>query len=231
MAGLVDQVLFTHPNEVRILLNIGGIGNFTYLPSKKLSKKSFTTDTGPGNTLVDALAMHYFQKSYDKDGEIAFSGNVNEELLDEMINDPWFEEKSSKTTGPEYFNLEWIQKKVESLEISTDEIPPKDLIRTASELSARTITENIQKQMDKAQKTTLYASGGGAHNPYIMKRIEEQLPGVEIKDIHELGTSADAKEAVLFAVLANEMLAGEGFDMETNGKSQKVNFGKISFPD
>lgn len=231
MAGLVDQILFTHPNEVRILLNIGGIGNFTYLPSKKSSKKSFTTDTGPGNTLIDALAMHYFQKSYDKDGEIAFSGNVNEELLHELLADSWFEEKSTKTTGPEYFHLEWIQKKAENVGISIEEITPEDLIRTASELTANTISGNIKNCIDDGESATLFASGGGAHNSYVMKRIEERLPGVEIKDIHELGTSADAKEAVLFAVLANEMLAGEGFDMETNGKSQRVNFGKISFPD
>lgn len=230
MAGLVDRMLFTHPTEIRILLNIGGIGNFTYLPPKNSTKKSFTTDTGPGNTLIDALTLHYFQKPYDEDGKIAYSGNVNEKLLHELLADSWFEEKSSKTTGPEYFNLEWIRKKVESAGTSVDKIPPEDLIRTASELSARTIAENIKTFISDEQSATLYASGGGAHNPYIMKRIDEQLPRVEIKDIHELGISADAKEAVLFAVLANEMLAGDGFELETDGKREKVNFGKISFP-
>ncbi|MDZ7721203.1 MAG: anhydro-N-acetylmuramic acid kinase [Balneolaceae bacterium] len=229
MAGLVDQILFTHPTETRILLNIGGIGNFTYLPPKKSSKKSFTTDTGPGNTLIDALAMHYFQKPYDKDGKIAFSGNVNEGLLDEMLNDSWFDENRSKTTGPEYFNLEWLQKKTESLGISVNELQPEDLVRTASELSARTITENIKQYVDEDESATLYVSGGGAHNPYLMKRIDELLPRVEIRTIDELGITADAKEAVLFAVLANEMLAGNGYAMETDGKTKKVNFGKISF--
>ncbi len=227
MAGLVDQVLFTHPREDRILLNIGGIGNFTYLPSKQSDEKSFTTDTGPGNTLIDALTMHFYEKPYDKDGEIALTGNVNEALLNELLKDSWFDESSSKTTGPEYFNLEWIRKKMDKLGISVDEIPPEDLVRTASELSARTIADSIHKSIDKDEPATLYSSGGGAHNPYVMKRIEEELPEVEIKDIEELGISADAKEAVLFAVLANEMLAGKGFKME----SEKVNFGKISFPD
>lgn len=227
MAGLVDQILFTHPRENRILLNIGGIGNFTYLPSKESSKSSFTTDTGPGNTLIDALTMHFFKKPFDEDGEIALMGSVNKALLDELLNDSWFDETSSKTTGPEYFNLEWIRKKVDNIGMSVDKIPPEDLVRTSSELTAKTITDNIKKYIDEGESATLYASGGGAHNPYVMKRIKEQLREVEIKDIEELGISADAKEAVLFAVLANEMLAGDGFEM--GGK--KVNFGKISFPD
>lgn len=227
MAGLVDQILFTHPTETRILLNIGGIGNFTYLPPKGSSKKSFTTDTGPGNTLIDTLTMHFFKKPYDKDGEIALMGSVNKSLLEELLKDSWFDETSSKTTGPEFFNLEWIRKKIDNIGISVDEIPPEDLVCTASELSARTIKDNIKRYVDEGEKATLYASGGGAHNPYVMKRIEELLPEVEIKDIEELGISADAKEAVLFAVLANEILAGEGFEMER----KKVNFGKISFPD
>lgn len=230
MAGLVDQMLFSHPSETRILLNIGGIGNFTFLPPKNSSKKSFTTDTGPGNTLIDALTLHYFQKPYDEDGKIAFSGSMNEDLLREMLSDSWFDESSSKTTGPEYFNIEWLQKKVESLGISVNEIPPEDLVRTVSELSVRTITDNIKQYVDEAESATLYVSGGGAHNPYLMKRIKGLLPSLEVKEINDLGISADAKEAVLFAVLANEMLAGDGFEMESSENMQKVNFGKISFP-
>lgn len=226
MAGLVDRMLFTHPTENRILLNIGGIGNFTYLPSKNSSKKSFTTDTGPGNTLIDAITMHYFKKPYDRNAEIALMGSVNEPLLDVLLKDSWFDETSSKTTGPEYFNLEWLRKKADNLKISLDGVLPEDIVRTASELTARTIAENIKQYADKRESTTLYASGGGAHNPYVMKRIAALLPEVEINNIDELGISADAKEAVLFAVLANEMLAGDGFEMET----KKVNFGKISFP-
>ncbi|NBC02901.1 MAG: anhydro-N-acetylmuramic acid kinase, partial [Bacteroidetes bacterium] len=168
MAGLVDQMLFSHQTETRILLNIGGIGNFTFLPPKNSTKKSFTTDTGPGNTLIDALTLHYFKKPYDKDGEISFSGKINDELLDEMLNDSWFDENKTKTTGPEYFNLEWLQKKADNLKFSIDEIPPEDLVCTVSELSAVTIAENIQKYISKETNATLFVSGGGAHNPYVM---------------------------------------------------------------
>lgn len=230
MAGLVDQVLFAHPNETRILLNIGGIGNFTYLPAKKSSdEKSFTTDTGPGNTLIDSLMMHFYNKPYDEDGKIAFSGKPNKKLLDEMLSDNWFDEERSKTTGPEYFNIPWLEEKIVKAGLDVDAIKPKDLIRTASELSARTIAESIRSQKNNGSSVMVYVSGGGAHNPYLMQRISELLPGIPVKNISEIGLSPDAKEAVLFAVLANEMLAGEGFKMEMTEKNKKVNFGKISF--
>lgn len=232
MAGLVDRILFTHPTETRILLNIGGIGNFTYLPAKKSSdEKSFTTDTGPGNTLIDSLMMHNYNKPYDEDGKIAFSGKLNKKLLDEMLSDRWFDEETSKTTGPEYFNISWLEKKIAQAGLDSDSIEPEDLIRTASELSARTIVESIQNQKNDGSSVTVYVSGGGAHNPYLIQKIRELLPGIPVKNIAEIGLSPDAKEAVLFAVLANEMLAGEGFKMEMTEKNRKVNFGKISFPE
>lgn len=232
MAGLVDQILFVHETETRILLNIGGIGNFTYLPAKNQPKeKTFTTDTGPGNTLIDSLMMHYYNKPYDEDGNVAFSGDLNEDLLRELLNDDWFEEEKSKTTGPEFFNIPWLKEKMEKAAINQDELDPKDIIRTASELSARTIVKSIQQQKITSETAVIYVSGGGAHNPYLMQRIRELLPANEVKNISEIGLSPDAKEAVLFAVLANEMLAGKGFGMEIEDESKFVNFGKISFPD
>ena len=230
MAGLVDRILFTHPSETRILLNIGGIGNFTYLPPIDSSaKKPFTTDTGPGNTLIDSLMMHYFQKPYDEDAKNAFSGDLNEKLLNELLNDKWFDENKTKTTGPEYFNISWLKEKMRNAGIDYGEIQPEDVIRTASELTARTIVDSIQNQKIEGGNVSIFVSGGGAHNPYFMQRISEMLPDHSVKNISEIGFSADAKEAILFAVLANEMLAGGGFEMETTEKKKKVNFGKISF--
>lgn len=229
MAGLVDQILFTHPTENRILLNIGGIANFTYLPSQESELESFTTDTGPGNTLIDSLMMHYYQKPYDVDGEVAFSGNLNEKLLEILLEDEWFAEVQTKTTGPEYFNIHWFQNKMELAGVENSSTEPADLIRSVSELSATTIADSITDNVQSEDSAIMFVSGGGAHNSYVMKRINELLAQVQIKNISDLGISADAKEAVLFAVLANEMLAGEGFEMET-ASGIKVNFGKISFP-
>ena len=231
LAGLVDEILFGSDEESRILLNIGGIGNFTWLPAKSGKQKSFTTDTGPGNTLIDKLMQHYFDEPFDWDGMTARSGSVHEPLLKALLNDPWFEGEGSKTTGPEYFSTEWLRSTAQNGGIDTEEIPPEDLVRTVTELSARTISSLIKKTVPENEKPVIYTSGGGVHNPVMMEQIAAGLPGYPMKDFSELGMNPDAKEAVIFAVLANEMLAGKGFEIETDQEKRKgINLGKISFP-
>ncbi|TVR12468.1 MAG: anhydro-N-acetylmuramic acid kinase [Balneolaceae bacterium] len=232
MAALVDRLLFADTHEQRILLNIGGIGNFTIVPSKKSpDQTSFTTDTGPGNTLIDKLVQKWFDKPYDKDAAIARSGTVHSEILYEMLRDGWFSGSGAKSTGPEYFSVDWVAKKISNIGLSFDSIRPKDLIATVTELSAITIAKSINEHAEKTSNAVIYVSGGGAHNPLLMQRITEELGGITVKNFSELGINPDAKEALIFAVLANEMLAGEGFDFKTeNGESMKLNVGKISFP-
>ncbi len=241
MAGLIDNILFRDSRESRILLNIGGIGNFTYLPAgSETDKEAFTTDTGPGNTLIDKCALKYFQKPFDRDSEIAKSGNVNHVLLNRLLSDSWFIGKGSKTTGPEYFSLEWVEKNIISAGLNKDEIASEDLIRTLTELSAVTIADHINAVCNKSgDNQVVYVSGGGARNPLLAERLAALMPEFSIENFSRLGIDPDAKEAVLFAVLANEMLAGEGFLFNTVTRGQekdgsagnRVNFGKISFPD
>ena len=232
MAALIDRLLFGHENESRILLNIGGIANYTYLPANNMSgERSFTTDTGPGNTLIDNLAYIYFQKQFDEDGLIAASGNINRKLLDVLLDDVWFQAEESKSTGPEYFNFNWLTERAEQAGINLKKIRPDDQLATVTELSAITIGEAIKDEISDFKDCTIYVSGGGAHNNYLMLRLKEHLKGAEFKNFSDLGFDPDAKEALIFAVLANEMIAGEGFGFEgENGSTKKVNFGKISFP-
>ncbi len=232
MAALVDRLLFGHDQKSRILLNIGGIANFTYLPAGgDPDQASFTTDTGPGNTLIDNLAYVYFQKAFDEDGMIAASGNLNRKLLDALLEDEWFGERDSKSTGPEYFNYGWITERAKAAGLNLEKIRPDDQLATITELSAITIAESIKEQVPGYAESEIYVSGGGARNPYLILRIREHLGGAKIRDFSELGFDPDAKEALIFAVLANEMLAGEGFDFVRRDVSKRnVNFGKISFP-
>ena len=231
MAALVDRLLFADDHEPRILLNIGGIGNFTVVPAKSSPDQTiFTTDTGPGNTLIDKLTQKWYEKPFDEDANIARSGTIHQDLLYEMLRDEWFSGDGSKSTGPEYFSVEWIRKKASNIGLGFDTIRPKDLIATVTELSAVTIANSIRKHAGSASEAVIYVSGGGAHNPLLMERISEQLQDSELRNFSDLGYNPDAKEAVIFAVLANEMLAGEGFDFETEtGERRKVKFGKISF--
>jgi anhydro-N-acetylmuramic acid kinase len=222
-----DYLIFSKKGENRIMLNIGGIANFTYLPGTLNANEVFSTDVGPGNTLMDAyMQEHYPGKYYDEDAAVAMTGNVNELLLAELRGHEFFKQGFPKTTGPELFNMHYLIKaKTMS---GTLNITHEDTMATLNKLTADTIVEAISKQLTKADKYNIYLSGGGMHNPLLRKTIQEQLPGIELRDTAELGINPDAKEAVLFAILANEAICGNS--KLTNGFIN-VSMGKISFPD
>lgn len=231
MAALVDRILFGSETEDRVLLNVGGIANYTWLPAgKRGPREAFTTDTGPGNTLIDNTVQHFFGQSFDNGGRIAASGTVQNELLNQLMRDSWFHELKSKSTGPEYFNLQWVERKLKSMGRDLESVRPEDLIATITELSAATIAENMADHLPQMDNYTIYTSGGGAHNTELMRRLQIRLPDAEMNNIAELGIDPDAKEAVVFAVLANETLAGDGFQLSEEPVSKEINFGKISLP-
>ncbi|MDZ7681283.1 MAG: anhydro-N-acetylmuramic acid kinase [Fodinibius sp.] len=125
--------------------------------------------------------------------------------------------------------MQWVDKLLYNAGVT--DISPRDLIASLTRLSAETIADAIDNILGDDQQPTIYVSGGGIHNPVMRQWIAELLPQCEITNFSEIGFDPDAKEAVLFAVLANEMLAGDGFAMDANDpKSEKINFGKISFP-
>ena len=223
-----DYCIFLKKGENRIMLNMGGIANFTFLPADGDPAKVFVTDTGPGNTIIDALARKYFGKEFDMNAEIATHGNTNSSLLESLKSDPFFEKDFPKTTGPEVFNLEYISRSQQKTD--TSDIPAEDLMATATRLSAETIVEALQKLMNKNENYKIYASGGGTHNPLLMKWISEGLPQAEMHDTSELGIAGDAKEAVLFAILANETIAGGPINFGNRASMPAITMGKISFP-
>lgn len=224
-----DYFLFSKKGENRILLNMGGIANFTILPDPEISNQPvFTTDTGPGNTLIDAFMRKYFDKPYDHNGETARQGNINEALLIALKNLSFFEAPFPKTTGPEVFSITYVENAITQAGLS--EIPSADLIATLTRFSADTITDAIKKIVNKREAYHIFASGGGAHNPVLMQAIQEQLPDFTLQPLDILGISGDAKEAVLFAVLANEAVAGTSDTFKSSSGVPLVTMGKISFP-
>jgi anhydro-N-acetylmuramic acid kinase len=227
-----DYFLFGNENENRIMLNVGGIGNFTYLPKNQDPELVFVTDTGTGNTLLDAFTkLHYPELSYDKEAQIAQKGQINLRLLEVLKDHPFFKGPYPKTTGPELFNLDYVQKAI--VESKTQELSVEDILATLTRFSAETIAEAILfvlKQNETAEDSTVYVSGGGLHNPLLMSYLKELLP-CTIKSTSELGISADAKEAILFAILANETVAGGNTNFGSVKGIPSVNMGKISFPD
>ncbi len=223
-----DYLYFSKKGENRILLNMGGIANFTYLPGSQRADEVFTTDTGPGNTLLDAFTRRFFDKSFDENGALAAAGKVDFSLLSALKADNFFQSDFPKTTGPEVFNVDFVTKA--QMLSGTELISPHDLLATLTRFSAETIADAIQKATCATEKYTLYASGGGAHNPVLMGHIQELLPGFEIRKTEILGIAGDAKEAVLFAILANETVAGEPVKFGNREGVPSVTMGKISFP-
>jgi anhydro-N-acetylmuramic acid kinase len=222
-----DYLLFSKKDEERVLLNIGGIGNFTWLNGNV--KKVFVTDTGPGNTLLDQAVRHFHPgMSFDKDASFASKGIVNAELLQALKNNDFFKLPFPKTTGPEQFNLAWVRNVQQAS--GTTVISFEDLLATLTRLSAETIAEAIRKMSGSRKRVRIFTSGGGAHNPLLLGWIRELLPGIVISPVAELGIDGDAKEAVLFAVLGNEALAGGKTDFGKRAKVPSVSMGKVSFP-
>lgn len=225
-----DYFIFGKKGENRILLNMGGIANFTFLPSSMNPNEVFVTDTGTGNTLIDAFTrLHFPNKSYDTDAEIAKSGSVNHELLKALKNDDFFKKPFPKTTGPELFDIDYV-KKAQAVS-KTKAISINDLLATLTRFSAETIADAITTALahNKNEDFTIYMSGGGMHNPLLVKWLKDLLP-YSFKKTDDLGISGDAKEAVLFAILANETVAGGKSDFGERKGIPSVSMGKISFP-
>jgi anhydro-N-acetylmuramic acid kinase len=219
-----DVLLGSKAGENRILLNIGGIANLTYLPTDGNYNNILCTDIGPGNTLIDAACWKYFNKPYDEDSKIALSGNVNKALLNALTDHPFFTEMAPKTTGPELFNLTYVaeaQKRSNTITISNE-----DLICTLSTFTAKSIVDFISANI-KAGDIKIFASGGGAKNIYVIDYLKRALPRAVIADTGSLGIDPDAKEAILFALLGNEALCGEPIAI---GNNPAVLMGKFSFP-
>jgi anhydro-N-acetylmuramic acid kinase len=214
-----DTILFSSATENRILLNMGGIANFTYLPAGQTTN-IISTDVGPANTLIDSyVKANYNGLSYDANGDIASSGTINEAFVNAVLVHPFFNAAFPKTIGPELFNLDFIEAACKTVGIVS--MAHQDMIASLSYITARVIADGIHKVVGDANlELVIYASGGGIHNTYIMQQLQNLCPNASFKNLETLGVHPDAKEAVLFAILANEALAG----------SPALSMGKISFP-
>lgn len=226
-----DYLLFSKKGKNRIMLNIGGIANFTFLPGDLDTSKIFSTDVGPGNTMMDAVVQKHFPgKYFDEGSAIATKGKVNSDLLEKLKDHSFFAGDFPKTIGPELFNLSYLQNAMEKSKTIT--ATTDDIIATLNRFSADIIADAIKSCIEKDESYSVYVSGGGMHNPLLMENIKSQLPGMKFFTTGDLHMNPDAKEAVLFALLANECVCGKKMNMgKGRNKIPAVTMGKISFPD
>lgn len=224
-----DYLMFSEAGEDRVMLNIGGIANFTYLPASMDASEVFSTDVGPGNTLMDQYMQRHFNQFYDKNAAVALSGELNQPLLSALLNCEFFLLGFPKTTGPELFNLEYLANAQK--QSYTNDIAKEDVMATLCHFSAATIADAIKRCFGESAKATVFMSGGGMHNPLLVQRLKVELPYCNFLTTADLNINPDAKEAVLFAVLANETLCGKPINFGNRQGVPSVCMGKISLPE
>ena len=202
-----DFVLFQHPTRTRVIQNIGGIANATVLPAGGDLEDVYAFDTGPGNMVVDALMQASFGRAYDRSGDVAAQGRVDERLLSELRADEFIIAPPPKATGRERYGAVYAQ---DVLARATRRgLAAEDLIATVTALTAEAIVENYRRFIfPRHDVHEVVVSGGGARNAVMMNRLRARLTPRPVRTTSELGIDSDAKEAVAFAILAHDAAMG-----------------------
>lgn len=193
------RAVFADSGETRAVVNIGGIANLTLLPAQDGAVSGF--DTGPGNLLMDSWSREHLHAPHDENGAFAASGNVDESLLSTLLADEYFQRPAPKSTGREYFSRAWLAQK-----LAGGNFPAEDVMATLCELTARPITDAVNRQTPRVARVLL--CGGGVHNAHLVKRLTALLRHSTLVNTCDLGISPDWVEAAAFAWLARETLAG-----------------------
>lgn len=204
----------------QFVLNLGGIANITYLPADK-TKFIIGFDTGPANTLLDQWCEKQCGKSFDENGAWARLGKCIPELLSQLLVDPYFHKSCPKSTGREYFNLEWLDKK---LQLLSTPLQAKDIQATLTELTAKTITDAITATVTDTVTDTLWICGGGAYNSFLIERLQYHSPHLKIKSTAEIGIDPKWIEAAAFAWLAKQTMEHKPGNLPsvTGAKSESI---------
>jgi len=225
-----DYIIFHSSEKNRALLNIGGISNITVLQKNGKQHDVLAFDTGPGNMMIDLLMKKFYEKEFDKSGEVASSGKINDDLFIALITqDSFIEAAPPKSTGREYYGDEFLAPLLEEFA----DVPSEDWLHTISKFTAYAVYRNYEKFiMDETKIDELIVSGGGAKNKFLYPSLADYFgKETEVKVIDEIGVSSDAKEAICFAVLANETISGNAANIpRTTGASRATILGKICLP-
>ncbi len=176
------------------IVNIGGMANISHL-NKEGNVRGH--DTGPGNVLLDAWCLQHQNRPFDNNGQWAHGGHINNTLLKQLLDDPYFKLPAPKSTGREHFNLNWL------MQFPLKGISPQDIQATLVELTVHSIAQEIELLANKGQ---VVVCGGGALNGYLMTRLQARLNNFEISSSDKIGFDAQWIEAMAFAWLAKQCI-------------------------
>lgn len=224
-----EYMIYRDKNKNIALQNIGGISNVTVIPVNCSMDEVFAFDNGPGNMVIDEVVKRITNgnQNYDKDGQMAGKGTINGMLLDYLMDDKYFRLPLPKTTGREYFGSAYVDRLMNrARELN---IEREDLVATVTALTAKSIADSYKYYiLDKYRLDRVIIGGGGSYNKTLLKFIKGYLKNIEVIIQENLGFSSDAKEAVAFAILANEAINGHANNIpKVTGAKRPVVMGKI----
>ena len=225
----VDYLLFHDKESSRVALNIGGIANLTWIPAGASPAEIAAFDTGPGNMVIDQLVAHYTggERNYDKDGKMAAEGMVDPEVVANLLSDQFFLQKPPKSAGREQYGREFVAR------LLALNLPAADTVATATYFTAATVADGIARFAggEENPPDQVIVSGGGVHNKTLLRFLRAELPESEVMRSEIAGIDADAKEAIAFAILANETLRGRPSNLPAaTGARRPVILGKLCQP-
>mgnify|MGYP001042619470 CR=1 FL=1 len=223
-----EYLLYRRTDRTVALQNIGGIGNITILPKNCTLDQVTAFDTGPGNMVMDALALQLTggTQSYDEGGRLAASGNISKTLLQHMLEEPYLKKRPPKTTGREYFGQRYVSELTAFA--ATQGISLLDCLATATRFTAECIAAGITDFSPQAPDI-LIVGGGGSRNPVLLQHLRDLLRPCQVMTNEDAGFDSDSKEAVAFAILANEALGGMTNNVPSvTGAAHPVVMGKLS---
>ena len=222
LAPLLHRALFRSDEEDRLVINLGGIANVTCLAR---DRDVTGWDTGPANCLLDAWIQRHRQQAFDKNGDWAASGQPDQELLSQLLADPWLATAPPKSTGTDYFNLDWLIG-----HIGSNTHRPRDIQATLAQFTARSLRESVNRDAGFNPDRILLC-GGGVHNQDLVQRIQDQFETIPVQTTAAQGLDPDWVEGLLFAWLGWQRLNQRILDSRAiTGARRPLMLGTITNP-
>jgi len=237
LVPFLDYFVYRDPMLGRIAQNIGGIANLTAIPAGTALRQVVAFDTGPGNMVVDAVMEELFGKPYDRDGRVAASGRILDEVIRRLLRAPFFRQPPPRTAGREEFGREYVGR---FLQLCHGASKP-DMVATATALTARSVADAVRfvyprfsarRRGQHRRGHQMIVSGGGAKNPTLMAMLRDAIAplGIALHFSDEFGLPAEAKEAAAFALLAYETWHRRPSSVPSaTGAKRAAILGKISY--
>jgi len=239
LAPYFDWAVLGDRGKSRCMQNIGGIGNLTWIPAGGSVDDVIAFDTGPGNILIDGLValLSAGHQMFDRDGRLGAKGSIDDALLAALLRDPYLEGAPPKTTGREYYGMDRCRQMLEDAGVSEgalDDPDPAirqrglDLIATATAHTAHSVAESYRRWLPHLPDEVL-VNGGGSRNPTLMRMLGDLLAPIPVMPTDAVGYDGDAKEAIAFALMAHDSLAGWPTNVPgATGASRAVPLGKLT---